>query len=449
MISIVRAAFAVLVIAVLAAMVAGCGDTFRPTINFQPQPSGDPSVTGQAIILSTNPAGNGSNTHIDVSGDTNVGVVTVGSNPLFLGKGSGRVFSINSDNTLTIYIALLPQVSTVTTIGLPGTVSGAIGGASSSNGNIYIADRLSNDVSVIPGGQNVVTTVVPVGSEPVMVATNASGNKAYVLNHSDNTVTVIGTQDNSVIKTIPVGAQPIWGVMSNDGQDVFIVNQGEGTMSVIDTALDKVLCTPPTPAGPPPPSCTSTLNLNGVGVSASLASNFAFYDNVRKRVYVTNPGDNSITIVKADSINLGINPQILPTFLAKVAVSGSPVSVGAIADGTRVYAALGNCPAGINHINLLADLPSCTGNKVSVVDVIGFRESKVITIGAGTVSVAPSVDGTKVFAVNSHDGNISIIKTSTDSELLRMAAPLQNLSCSNPAICPATAQTPFAVLTFP
>jgi len=439
-----RAVLAVLAIVFSTLWVAGCGDVFRPTINFQPQPSGNPAALGNAVILSTNPAGNGSDTHIDVSGDSNAGIVTVGPNPIFLGKGGGRAFIINGDNSLTLYSALLPTSSTITTVTLPASVSGPIAGSASSNSNIYIADSLSNDVSVIPAGENVVTTVVPVGARPVMVAASSGGNKAYVVNHDDNTVSVIGTADNLVVKTIPVGAQPIWGVMSNDGNDVFVVNQGDGTVSVIDTALDAVLCNPPVS---PPASCPSTINLNNVGPSASLQPNFAFYDNILKRVYVTNTGDNSVSIIKADSINLATGQ--LPQFLAKIPVSGSPISVAAIADGTRAYAALGGCPVGTNHTTLLANLGGCNGNQVAVIDVIGLFQSKLITVGSGAVSIAASTDGTRVYAVNAHDGNVSIIKTSTDSEVLRMAAPAQSLSCSNPSVCPSTAQTPFQVVTFP
>lgn len=426
-----RAVLAALAIVSLAMLVSGCGDTFRPTINFQPQPSGNPAPLGNAVVLSTNPAGDGSDTHIDVSGDTNAGIVTVGPNPVFLGKSLGRVFIINSDNSVTLYTALLPTNSTISTVNQPAAVSGAIGGGSSSNSNIYIANSGSNDVSVIPAGQTVVTTVVPVGANPVMVAANGNGNKVYVINHDDNNVSVIGTADNAFIKNIPVGAQPVWGLMSDDGNDVFVVNQGDGTVSVIDTALDQVITT----------------------ITVGNSPNFAFYDNVRKRVYVTNTGSNSVSVIKADSIDL--SHGILPVKLADVALSGPPVSVAAIADGTRAYAALGGCPVGTNHVNLMTTglggphLASCNGNQVAVIDVIGLVQSKLITVGSGVVSVAASTDGTRVYAANSHDGNISVIRTSTDSEVLRMNAPLQNLSCSNPASCPATAQTPFQIVTFP
>ena len=430
-----RTVWAVLGVIVAIVLVAGCGDTFRPTVNFVPTPSGDTTVSGDAVILSTNPSGNGSNTTINVTGDTNVGEVTVGPNPLFLFKAGGRAVVINSDNSVTAYGGQTPLASTISTITLPSTVSGPISGGTSKNGNIYITNSGTNDVDVLPSGGNIVTSVIPVGARPVMVATNVNSDLVYVVNHDDNTVTLIGSSDNAVLKTIPVGAQPIWAVMSDDGVDVFVVNQGDGTLSVIDTTLNIVF---------------TTINLNGTGPSAALGSNFAFYDNVRKRVYVTNPGDNSVSIIKADSINLGVTPQIVPTLLAKVTLSGSPLGVAAISDGTRAYAVLAGCPAGTNHTNLLAMLSGCNGNKVSVIDVIGLRESKVIPVGAGAVSIAASTDGTRVYTANAHDGNISIIKTSTDSELMRMAAPQQNLSCANPSSCPANVtQTPFQVVAFP
>ena len=47
-------------------------------------------------------SGHGSDTHIDVSGDSSVGIVPVGVNPVFLGKTSNRAFVINrGDPTAT------------------------------------------------------------------------------------------------------------------------------------------------------------------------------------------------------------------------------------------------------------------------------------------------------------------------------------------------------------
>src|SRR5262249_41699765 len=159
------------------------------------------------------PSSNGTDMHIDVSGDTVVGIVPTGPNPVFLGLGSNRTFVINGNNTVTSYITLLPTSSTISTVVLPGSTSGPIGGGTSSGGNFYPANSGSNDVTFISVGVLAAVQAIPTGSQPVAIAGNAANSKIYVVNHGSNDVTVISTTDNAVIKTIPVGSQPIWGVM--------------------------------------------------------------------------------------------------------------------------------------------------------------------------------------------------------------------------------------------
>src|SRR5437762_14385184 len=72
MILIRKAAIAAAVL--LLVFVAGCGDTFRPIVLPVIQPGGDPQSNRNAIVLSN--AGTtavGTTTHINASGDTNVG----------------------------------------------------------------------------------------------------------------------------------------------------------------------------------------------------------------------------------------------------------------------------------------------------------------------------------------------------------------------------------------
>src|SRR5260221_6750169 len=86
---------------ILVALAAGCNDTLRQFIVPVPSPSGDPGALAHAITLSTNPAatGDGSDMHIDVSGDSSVGIVPLGLKPAFLGKTSNRGFIINSGDS--------------------------------------------------------------------------------------------------------------------------------------------------------------------------------------------------------------------------------------------------------------------------------------------------------------------------------------------------------------
>ncbi|HEV3039014.1 MAG TPA: YncE family protein [Candidatus Angelobacter sp.] len=407
-------------------LVAGCGDTFRPTITPVVKPGGDPSNLGQAVVLSTNPSGNGSNMHIDTSGDTNVGVVSVGPNPTFLAKGGSRLLVVNGDNTVTLYIALLPTSSTITTSVLPATTTGQVAAGVGVNGNLYIANSTSNDVSVIPIVGTVANAAVPVGTQPVSIAgsigtTGVGATKMYAVNGGSNNVTVFSAVDNSFIKNIAVGSQPIWAVMSTDTGAVYVVNQGDGTVSVIDTGIDSVITTIPVGASP----------------------NFAYFDSNLKRVYVTNTGSSTLSVIKGDTINLGAG--IVPTKIADVALSGPAVSVVALSDGTRAYAALGGCPSGTNHTNIVGSLASCTGNRVSVIDAVALRETQTIAVGSGAVSVDAANDASRVYSVNANDRSVSIIRTSTNSELMRTPAPQRDFTCTGS--CPL--QTPFMVRVFP
>jgi len=457
---------------ILMLVAAGCNDTLRQFIVPVPPPTGDPGTLAHAITLSTNPvpSSDGSDLHIDVSGDTNVGIVTVGPNPVFLGTTSNQAFVINSGDpttppTVSVYTALNPQVATVNTVTLPtapdpNAAKTPIAGATSSANNIYVANRDSNNVSVISTGVFAVTTTIPLpagDSQPVMIAGNAANNKIFVVNNGSGNVTEISTIDNTVIKDITVGSSPVWAVMSTDGLFVFVVNQGDGTVSVIDTSLEIVLpC-----AGP---FCVGG-NAIRVGASAASSPNFAFYEPKLKRVYVSNTGENTVSVIKANGIDLGSVPQVLPEKLKDVMVSGTPVSVTALSDGTRAYAALGNCPAGVNHTtlpgtNAANNFSSCTGNLVSVIDAVALTEKKTITVGVGPISIDASHDSSRVYVVNSHDtvtgssgthtaGTISDISTVTDSVVMVKLAPQQDPRCpvSATVFCPV--QTPFMVRTFP
>ncbi|HLK09159.1 MAG TPA: YncE family protein [Candidatus Angelobacter sp.] len=487
---------------ILMLVAVGCNDTLRQFIVPVPSPSGDPGTLAHAIILSTNPlpaGGVGSDMHIDVSGDSSVGIVPLGLNPIFLGKTSNRVFIINRGDptaatpippSVSTYVALLPT-TTVSTVTLPATSLGPVAGATNSAGNFYIVNRLSNTVDMISGSvlADVATIQLPAAdSNPVMIAGNASNNKVFVVNQNAGagTVTEISTIDNTVIKDIPVGSNPIWAVMSTDGLFVFVVNQGDGTVSVIDTSLDIIL---PCAVSPSCPTGTAIK----VGTTGASSPNFAFYDSKLKRVYVSNTGagENTISVIQANGLDLGSNPQVLPTKLADIHLSGSPTSLTALSDGSRVYAALGNCPAGVNHLTLPASTSSCPGSLVSVIDAVGLRETGTIAVGPGAISVDASSDASRVYVVSANDittihdnvhpsaplpdrnfstPSISIIKTATNSVLATPVdqsvinrplptfhVPQQDPSCvptidpnfNSHVPMPCPLQTPFVVRTFP
>lgn len=492
------------VAAILIMLATGCNDTLRQFITPVPSPGGDPGQLAHAVVLSTNPAtptssnpALGTDLHIDVSGDSVVGVVPVGTQPRFLGRTGNRIIVLNAGAPATqtteavppsvsSYIGLLPLSSTVTTITLPtGTIPQA--GAFSSNGNFYVVKSASldptntttNNVGVISAAVNAITATVPAGGNPIAIAGNGSNNKIYVINQSDpafnggGSVTVISTIDNFVVTTIQVGKSPVWGVMSPDGVHVFVVNQGSNDVSVIDTLLDQVIATIP------------------VGTSP----NYAVFEPKNQRVYVSNTGvsntgDSFISVIKANGIDLA--NQILPTLIANIKIPAPANSVAALPDGTRAYATLSGCPTGTNHTTIINDIAtSCNGNQVAVIDVQALKQTKLLTVGPGAVSIDAASNSSRVYVVSANDittiaddvtpppnppqtrtfttPSVSIINTSTDTVLRQTVdshivslvptfhVPQQDPACvptidptfnhTVPIPCPL--QTPFVVRVFP
>jgi YVTN family beta-propeller protein len=426
-------------------LVVGCGNTFRQFITPVPGPSGDPGDLSHAVVTSTNPAasGLGSNLHVNVSGDSLSGVVPLGPTPFFFGYGQGRAFTLDANGNLLTYTGLAPLTTALQTAAPPAGANGQVAVGMTSGGAIYVVNSATDNVSPLSATSSAFSSplALPATShKPVMVAAGLA-DKVYVVNNTSNDVTVISTLDNNILKTIPVGPSPIWAVMSSDGVNVFVVNQGDGTVSVLDTTLDIEVCSDTHNVVP----CTPANRIH-VGTSAGSSPNFAFFDGPRRRVYVTNTGENTVSVIKADGVNLGVNPPIVPTLLANVTVSGRPTSVTALADGTRAYAALGGCPAGVNHLTIIASLPLCTGNLVSVIDAVGLLQSSTILVGPGAVSITSASDSSRVYVISAFD--TTTIKDNNHNPNCVIGQPCT--STGGPCIAlPCLAGPPLPDRTFP
>ncbi len=73
---------------------------------------------------------------------------------------------------------------------------------------VYVANLLSNNVSVIQTSDNTVVDTVDVGDDPIGVAVTPDGDFVYVANQFSNNVSVIRTSDNTVVDTVAVGDSP-------------------------------------------------------------------------------------------------------------------------------------------------------------------------------------------------------------------------------------------------
>ena len=398
----------------------GCGDQYRPIANPIISQGGQPQTTHYAYVLDYNPSGNGSNTKIDVSGDTNLQVVTTGLGSVaqvIQGGAAGAMFVANRDSDTVSEFTLL-STPTVITIGLHAG-SKPVSLASTATTAVYVANSGTNTVCPITGSISQISTTTLVVSNTVCVGVNPGpiaelpfGGKVYVANQGDDSISVYDPASQAIVATITAAnglhQNPAYLVASADGVYVFVVCQGNGSspgvLDIINTATDTI----------------------GGSVPLGLSPSYGYLDTVLNRLYVTNTGSNSVSVFDVSNVILAANPPI-PT-LATVNVGSGPVSVTALPNGLSVYVA--------NSIS----------NDVSVVNASNLSVVGTIPVGQNPVFIASEPTSTKVYTANNGGGTISIIKTVNNTVTITMPAPQQDPNC-NPQTSSCPLQRPQMIVT--
>jgi YVTN family beta-propeller protein len=381
-----------------AALLAGCGNEFRPVAIPIIPPGGTPQLRKHVVVIgdSSNagsPTG-GVSTNIDVAGDSVFAVRPVGPNPVHaaLAANQARTVIANSDDTLSTFVTFDVTPAAPITITLPAGSAPRFVHTRDPN-NAYVALHGSGfdpacgtngAVAFVSMTSLTVSAIVCVGVGPVALAELPNGSKLYVANEGSGDVTVINTADRSIVATILVGNTPSSIDVSADGAFVYVANKGSNSVSAINATTDAV--TPIT---------------TGIGVGP----NFLRFDPSRKRVYVTNDA-GSLSIIEADP-----DPAQAAAFhtAIDVPVGSSPVSVTALADKTKVYVA------------------NFGSNSVSVIDAATKTVTKTVDVGLEPVSIDSSPDSAQVFVANTGlagtSGNVSVIRTSDDTKFIDVPLP--------------------------
>jgi len=353
----------------LAAMVlptllcVACGQVYRPVVipcseggipgcpvQTPPIPANFHAVFAISANAPNNPGGA---LQIDVSGDSIIAETPTssGSEPNLgdmpthaaMLPNNSRVFVASAGSVVPGGLDLLSdftpasQASFATGFGPVNTIPLATGSQpvflnTTQNNAVYVANFGTSSVSAVNTLSNVVTNTVSVGVNPVALAETPNGIKLYVANQGGNSVSTLSTVDLSPnTKTGLVagftGINPVWVVARGDSQKVYVLTQGDGQLVTIDTATDTVSSSLPVGAG----------------------ANFIFFDPNLNRLYVTNPSTNAVYVFSDTG---GANDT--PSLLAQLTIPGlsksttpacptcspvAPVSVTALADGSRFYVA--------------------------------------------------------------------------------------------------------------
>jgi YVTN family beta-propeller protein len=448
----------VFTIFVLLLVWSGCGDQFRPVATPITPPPPDPQPTHFIFVLNGNGANDpGTGARIDVSGDTNVGVATVGLGPVhgaLLPNGS-RLYVANSlEDTISSYA--LTSLTPVTT-SLPFG-SRPVFVHTAENGTMYVANigsttavpPTSPSVAAISATNNAVINNVTLQFSPIALAETPDGKKIYAVG-SDGSgvgwVVSINSLDKSLNEAITGLSAPLWVATRSDSQRAYVLNSGSGTVSTVDTFSDTVLSS----------------------VAVGTGANFMLYDPRLNRLYVTNPTTGRVSILDASTDPPGSligAPLAIPEYSPQTSSDPQnpcqgaavvPTSVTALPDGTRAYVASYQLTGDGGQICTQLSVINTTNNAVTsqtglvfavppsgalttavpvAPDETGCSSARpaasaiapFITNAGFRLSVASSADSSKVYVANCDAGSTAIIPTSSAAQIANVPSPASDFS---------------------
>jgi hypothetical protein len=477
-----------LFVAVVVALVSGCGANYRPVVSaINPVgPAGQPLKYAVAISdpspVTAAGAPDGASlpglvTLVDFSGDEVVITANVGVDPYYLVLNSGGTtgYTLNGDGTLsnfavvnTLLTSQVLQTTLLRNPGNPGTpgVPEVLPASIFPQGTFTYVTQPAGTPSTpggSPPGRNSIAEFtgaplslqqeLPVSSNPnsfspiyVAGAANAPRSFAISQNIDPTKPGIVSTIENTTnptidLNTIPVGVGPVYGVMTADFRRAFIMNKTDGTVSVINAqtnALDII------PAG-----ATNPIQVGSNPLWADFAP-------TRNELVVANEGDGvnpgSISLINIPLCSATAqidNPTCDPnnpvdavgfgTVLATVPVGVNPVMVGVLQDGTRAYVVNeGNlslpCGPGTSTQapNCSVSVVNLTTNTVTaIIPLVTASITKDTLVNNGHPNYIAVTTGSptgKVYVTSPESTSMTIIRTDTDQ--IDTTVPLQGRGIS-------------------
>jgi YVTN family beta-propeller protein len=278
------------------------------------------------------------------------------------------------------------------------------------NNTVYVANVLSNTISVIDAKTNkVVGTPYSAGSFPDGLAVTPDGTELYVANYiASGTVSILNASTGALIKQISVGDDPRYLQISPNGKLAYVANQNSGTISVIDTATQTV---------------TGSITIGAHASSAAFSPNGAlayatedFTDTVDVINTATSAIEKSITTT-TDPVYCVVNPKgkqdvyVLNFEVAKISVIQSDAVIKTFAPG-EVPGFPAVTPNG-SYLYIPQSYTSGTnpGDTVVMVSTKTYKKvGKAIKVGKQPDWVTISHNGTSAYVSNYAAGTVSVIK---------------------------------------
>lgn len=426
---------------VSAALIAGCGSTYRPVVT-PVTPSGPEAQPGSyAIVVSApSPTTPGIATVVDYSGDSVLAIAPIGIGPVTftIDEVGGNGYTLNSDGTLSNFqLSSSLQGKNVIYSTLP-TTANPVNLFSPSQG-LYAPDLTGNVTDVFTGFPQAFKIAIPVASSPVMIVGQAfNGQRIFALSQElpgatpaamagmecnltpaaepEGMIDGIELSTYTVSSNIAVGKCPVFAIPSADGKRLFVLNRGDDTVSVIniqDNTLDNQC---PAPTGcvnqsgqtyfthPTLPLSLTAVKATGItppngtaGMAATAGPVYAEYNQATAQLVVANYDGATVSVIDVSEDEYGNDSQTFGTTYT-IPVGNNPASVTVLGDGSRAYTA------------------NQTDETVTIVTLNNHTVEKTLPITGHprtVVSTQNSLEG-KVYVASPDSPYLTILRTDLD-----------------------------------
>jgi YVTN family beta-propeller protein len=270
------------------------------------------------------------------------------------------------------------------------------------DGRIYVANRSTDNVSVIEGDK--VVEVIAVGDTPVALAADHKTGLVYVANEGEDSISIIS--GNRVVRTVSAPKSPAC-LAALDGH-LYAGGRGENALAVLDGVSGKHIATVPLKAS------------IGILALAVNPTNQLLYASVYRAVEIVNLKE--LTIVgRLDQevyLTLGVDPTSERFFITEYdAKSGEHYLVAYDALGQREVGRvlIGGDPRGmdIDASGGRIYVANSWTNDISVIDGRTLNVIASVPVGLRPLDVAVGRDG-QVYVVNSGSNNVALMDGETN-----------------------------------
>ena len=419
------------------ALIAGCGNAYRPVVT--PINSSGPASqpTSYAVVVSSPaPLAAGIVTIIDYSGDTVEAIAPIGPGPstFTMDELGATGYTVDADGTLSNFpITTSLQAKNITYSTLSASAEPV--NLMAPSAGLWAADLNGNVVDLFVSSPEAFKLAIPVATSPITIVGSPTlqGQREYAIsqNFTDATglacnlspttqttglATPIEISTYSTDAAIPLGKCPVYAVQSSDQKRLFVMNRGDDTVTVINTqnnTLDNQ-CPPPTGCvnqdgqsyftHPTLPLSTTAVTATGItppngttGMTKIAGPVYAEYSSALNELVVANYDGGTISVIDVSLDEYGNDSPTFGTTYT-IPVGNNPASVTVLADGSRAYTA------------------NQTDGTVTIADLTSHTVEKTLTVVGHPRTVVSTQNSQfgKVYVASPDSPYLTILATLTD-----------------------------------